>query len=200
MVAAEPRTTRGRENKGVLRNVDFAKVVREQSNRVYNTVYCLLGNETDAEDVAQEVFLRAYQAIDGFKGKSNISTWLYRITVNVVYDHIKKNNRNEQLREPLDIEELETIGNALRAHENPEASFFKKELNETIQKALSGIPYNFRTVFVLKEIEGYSYRDIGKILGLSIGTVESRLFRAREMLRRNLANLTEKTGDSIEAM
>jgi RNA polymerase sigma-70 factor, ECF subfamily len=184
-----------------LGNIDFARLVREQGGRIYNTVYCILGNETDAEDVAQEVFMRAYQHLAGFKGNSDISTWLYRIAMNVVSDQIRKNKRNSNLREAFSREELEESGHAGRGNGNPETTYLEKELSEAVQGALLRLPLKFRTVVVLKEIEGYSYKEIGNILGISIGTVESRLFRARGMLRENLMNTitnSEKSGDTNE--
>ncbi|MFA6450642.1 MAG: sigma-70 family RNA polymerase sigma factor [bacterium] len=195
-----PDATRDGKTSADLTDNDFAKIVREHSSRVYNAIYCVLGNGADAEDVAQEVFLKAYKALPGFKADSNISTWLYRIAMNAASDHIRKNGRNARLREPLYAADLELLGHASGAYENPESFYFKKELSETIQKELSKLPAKYRKVIVLKEIEGYSYKDIGKILGVSIGTVESRLYRAREMLRNGMLNISGKLSVEDEAV
>jgi RNA polymerase sigma-70 factor, ECF subfamily len=183
-----------------LKSLDFAKIVLEHGNRVYNVVYCILGNTADAEDVSQEVFLRAFQALSEFEEKSAVSTWLHRIAVNAASDHIRKNKRSAFACCPLVEEQLEQLGRALDADDNPAARYEQKELNAAIQNALLRLPLKMRTVFVLKEIEGYSYKDIGEIADVPIKTVESRLFRARKMLRRELSSRAGKTGVALETM
>jgi RNA polymerase sigma-70 factor (ECF subfamily) len=193
-------TARERKIKADLSGLDYAKIVHEHSSRIYNAVYCVLGNGADAEDVTQEVFLKAFKALPGFKGESNISTWLYRIAMNAASDHIRKNGGKAKLREPLDENGRRMPEQVSAAHESPENSYFKKELRETIRKALLKLPLNYRMVLVLKDIEEYSYKDIGKILGISIGTVESRLFRAREILRKEIIHTSGKPGESYETL
>jgi RNA polymerase sigma-70 factor, ECF subfamily len=178
--------------KSDLENIDFPKIVHEQNARIFNTVYSILGDEADAEDVVQEVFLRAYQSLRGFRGNADISTWLYRIAMNAVSDHMRKNGRNARMCGPLNAGEQETLERALRDGDNPENLYCKKELGETVQKALAGLPAKMRMVLVLKEFNGYSYKEISKILGISIGTVESRLYRAREMLRNDIMKISGK--------
>lgn len=183
-----------------MSKLDFAAIVREHSNRIYNTVYCILGNESDAEDVTQEVFLRAFRALPGFREKSSVSTWLHRIAINAASDFMKKDIRNTQLDERLDGGRLEMLVQALRNNGNPEVTYLNRELNEAIQRALMELPVKLRTVFILRVIEGYSYKEISDILEISIGTVESRLFRAREALKEILMSCPEKAGDSYEEL
>jgi len=169
---------------------DYASIVREHGAKIYNAVYCVLGNATDAEDVTQEAFLKAFRALQGFKGEASVATWLYRIAMNAANDHLRKNKRYARMREPLEGVELKLADQSDGPFENPESAFFKKERTETIKKALAKLPAKFRPVIVLKDIEGLSYKEIGSILGISIGTVESRLFRAREMLRKELTRVS----------
>jgi RNA polymerase sigma-70 factor, ECF subfamily len=189
-----------RKTTAELSDTDYADVVREHGSKIYNAVYCMLGNAADAEDVVQEAFLKAFRALPDFKGESNISTWIYRIAMNAASDHIRKNRRNARLREPFNGDELKIVGNEQGSYGNPEKFYFEKELSETIQKSLLKLPLKFRVVLILKEIEGHSYRDIGKILGVSIGTVESRLFRAREMMRKDMIKYSGKASDCNETM
>jgi len=183
-----------------LNGHDYAELLHEHSARIYNIIYCMVGDEADAEDVTQEVFLKAFRSLAGFKGESNISTWLYRIAVNASSDFLRRHGRETRLTEPLDAIENRIAGNSQGIFGNPEKQYLKKELNAAIQKALKKLPVKYRTVLALKEIEECSYKQIGDILGISIGTVESRLFRAREMLKKEIITNTLKPGDNDEEM
>jgi len=161
----------------------FKMLVQKYQNQVVNIVYSLTGATSDAEDIAQEVFIKVYRSLKGFQKKAEFSTWLYRITVNTTYNYLKK-QRKHLLSEYLD--------EAIPASSKPLKELEAKETQQMINKALEALPFKFRTAVVLKEIEGLSYKEIAKTLGCRIGTVESRLFRARQMLKRILTPILER--------
>jgi RNA polymerase sigma-70 factor (ECF subfamily) len=161
----------------------FDALVKKYQNYVVNIVYSLLGVNTSAEDIAQEVFIKVYQNLDTFEKKSSFSTWLYRITINTSYNHIKSRKAHlplEELGELTDIREI-----AVEHMEN-------RERQQIINKAIQNMPFKYRTVLVLKDIEGLSYQDIAKTLNCPLGTVESRLARARDILKKILAPLLKR--------
>ncbi len=156
----------------------FEMLVKRYQDRVINIIYSLTGEARDADDIAQEIFIKVYRNLPTFNKKAGFSTWLYRICVNTTYNYLKKEKRYL----PLDyIQESDVFKKG--SLDNLES----KERQELIKEAIERLPFRFRTVIVLKEIEGLSYKDIAKTLGCRIGTVESRLFRARDMLRKILS-------------
>lgn len=167
--------------------LDFEKLVRDNGRKIFNTAFHMLGNMQDAEDVTQEIFLEAWSAMPGFQWKSEPSTWLYRIAMNVLSDFIRNKKRRPAADNRLGIDELETMGQIPESHKSAEQDFFKMESGSTVNRALMKLPRHYRAVAVLKDVDGYSYKEIAEFLGISIGTVESRLFRAREMLKKLLA-------------
>jgi RNA polymerase sigma-70 factor (ECF subfamily) len=156
----------------------FEILVKKYQNHVINMVHSFLGKTHHIEDIAQEVFIKVYENLSSFKRKADFSTWLYRITVNTTYNYIKKEKRHTSLRL---IKEKDSLKKA--SLEN----FYGKEKQLLIRKGLGKLPFKYRTIIVLKDIEGLSYKDIAKILGCRIGTVESRLFRARARLKKILS-------------
>jgi RNA polymerase sigma-70 factor, ECF subfamily len=163
----------------------FGTLVRRYQDRLYNTVYRLVDNAEDAQDVVQEAFLHAYQALDSFKGDSLFFTWLYRIAVNTAISHKRKRRivlslnagRNgESGLEPLDDSEATQPGHALE----------QVEQERRIQKALNQLSPEHRSVLVLKDMEGQKYEEMAEILQVPIGTIRSRLHRARTELREVL--------------
>jgi RNA polymerase sigma-70 factor (ECF subfamily) len=160
----------------------FGALVRRYQDRLYNTVYRLVDNAEDAQDVVQEAFLHAYQSLDSFKGDSLFFTWLYRIAVNTAIS-LKRKQRSvlslhscrngEAGLEPLD--ESETI--------RPEHALEQAEQERRIQKALNQLSPEHRAVLVLKDMEGQKYDIMAEVLQVPIGTIRSRLHRARIELR-----------------
>src|SRR5438067_13060647 len=152
--------------------------MRRYQDRLYNTVYRLVDHAEDAHDVVQDAFLNAYQSLDSFKGDSRFFTWLYRIAVNTAISHKRKQRivlsinagRNgEPLIEPLDDSAATQPGHALET----------REQERRIQKALNQLSPEHRTVLILKDMEGQKYETMAEILQVPIGTVRSRLHRAR---------------------
>jgi RNA polymerase sigma-70 factor, ECF subfamily len=154
----------------------FEPLVRTYQDRIYNLCYYLLGNPKDAEDAAQDVFIKAFRKLSEFRPESSLYTWLYRIGVNTCLDH-KKKSRPEPFKE-------ESLAEALPSAEpSPEQHYQSKQIGRAIQSALNQLSKKSRTIIVLKEIEGLSYEEIAEIMDTSVGTVKSRLSRTREELR-----------------
>jgi RNA polymerase sigma-70 factor (ECF subfamily) len=163
----------------------FGELVRRYQDRLYNTVYRLLGNAEDAQDVVQDCFLSAYQSLPHFKGDSRFFTWLYRIAVNAAIS--LKRKRRTVLRADI----RGTHSSSVEPFDDSEASqpslaLERAEDGERLQAALSQLTPEHRTVLVLKDIEGQKYEEIAEILQVPIGTVRSRLHRARLELRDRL--------------
>ncbi len=162
----------------------FAMLVAQHQNQVMNTVYSLIGKTRDADDIAQEVFIKVYKNLGSFNRKSKFSTWLYRITINTAYNHLKKEKKyipsEDYLQKPEECKNT------------PWKTLENKERQTLIKQSIARLPFKFRRVIVLKEIEGLSYKDIAKTLGCRIGTVESRLFRARRMLKKILSPIMKE--------
>lgn len=150
----------------------FEMLVKKYHNRVINIANSFVGNASDAEDIAQEAFLKVYHNLDGFKAKAKFSSWLYRVTVNTAYDFLRGQKHK--------MVSLDDIGIADIGDKKEPADILTKEL---IQEALSKIPFEFRSALILREIEGLSYEEISQALKIRLGTVESRIFRARKMLK-----------------
>jgi RNA polymerase sigma-70 factor (ECF subfamily) len=163
----------------------FGVLVRCYQERLYNSVYRLVDNAEDAQDVVQEAFLSAYQSLDGFKGDSLFFTWLYRIAVNTAISlkrkqramvRIDMGRNGEPLIEPLDPSEESRPGHALE----------QAEQGRRIREALARLSPEHRAVLVMKDMEGQKYETMAEILQVPIGTIRSRLHRARLELREVL--------------
>jgi RNA polymerase sigma-70 factor (ECF subfamily) len=161
----------------------FGELVKRYQDRLYNAVYRYLDNAEDAQDVVQEAFLSAYQALDGFKGGSQFFTWLYRIAMNHAID--RKRRRRLVLRvETLQEEDRHPIDESDAA--NPTEVLGKKEERERLHQALQLLSAEHRLVLILKDIEGLKYEEMAETLDVPIGTIRSRLHRARLELREIL--------------
>jgi RNA polymerase sigma-70 factor (ECF subfamily) len=162
----------------------FGVLVRRYQDRLYNTVYRLVDNAEDAQDVVQEAFLNAYQSLDSFKGDALFFTWLYRIAVNTAISLKRKKrvlaripDRNgEVIMEPADPSDLNRPGHALE----------QAEQEQKLYRGLARLSPEHRAVLVMKELDGQKYEEIADKLGVPIGTVRSRLHRARLELRELL--------------
>lgn len=161
----------------------FEMLVKRYQNRVINIVYSLTGNNQNADDISQEIFIKVYKHLPAFEKKAEFSTWLYRIAVNTTYTYLKKEKRYLPATNMLESQ---------IAKKGPEAIIDGNEREGIIKQAIERLPFKLRSVIVLKEIEGLSYKDIAQSLGCRIGTVESRLFRARGMLRKILSPILKE--------
>ena len=165
----------------------FEALVNLYGKKVYNTACRICKNEADAEDVAQEVFLKVYRALPNFKGESSFSTFLYRVTVNACLDFVRRSGRaaaESLVRQDADGEEYEYL--PADAEQTPERQSERAELRETLRRSILRLSDEHRAVILLRDVNGLSYEEIAEVLSCSVGTVKSRINRAREKLREIL--------------
>jgi len=168
----------------------FNLLVLRYQHRVAALVGRFVHDRQEAEDVCQEAFIKAYRALSLFRGDSAFYTWLYRIAVNTAKNYLVSRNRRPPSSD-LDYEEAESIdgGGLLQEIENPESSLLTAKLEEVIHAAIAELPEDLRTAFTLREFAGLSYEDITEIMNCPVGTVRSRIFRAREAIDKKIKDL-----------
>ncbi len=155
---------------------------------VYNLAYGILGDPADASDVTQEVFLRAFRGIRGFRRGSSLKTWLYRISVRQALNHRRWRWRHHRERISIDAER-ESHGSLLElkdAEATPFEQLAAREVQATVRRALAGVPTLFRSAVILRDLEGLSYEEVAEVLEVSVGTVKSRILRGRRLLKEIL--------------
>jgi len=169
----------------------FERLVKKYQDRIYNTIHSIVGNQTDAWDIAQEVFIKAYRSLPSFRRNSNFYTWLYRIAVNQAHDFFRKKKREKLISlGGMGKEEKESLLSFVASRQKTALEELEaKELQELIRTVLNSLSIKHRTIITLREIEGLSYSEIAEALGCSLGTVESRLYRARKEMRALLRAL-----------
>jgi RNA polymerase sigma-70 factor (ECF subfamily) len=161
----------------------FNFLVLRYQNRVAALVARFIKDHQEVEDVTQEAFIKAYRALHLFRGDSAFYTWLYRIAVNTAKNTLVARGRRPPASD-LDVGEAELvdIGSPLRDHETPEGSLATAALKEAVEQAIEELPEDLRTAFTLREFSGLSYEDITEVMNCPVGTVRSRIFRAREAI------------------
>jgi RNA polymerase sigma-70 factor (ECF subfamily) len=152
---------------------------------VYNLVYGILSDSADAADVTQEVFLRAFRGIRGFRRGSSLKTWLYRISVRQALNHRRWCWRHHRQQISID-EQMGSVLDLRDAEATPFEQFASQEVQAKVRQALAGVPAVFRSAVILRDLEGLSYEEIAEVLEVSIGTVKSRILRGRRMLKEIL--------------
>jgi RNA polymerase sigma-70 factor (ECF subfamily) len=147
----------------------------------------------EAEDVTQDAFIKAYRALPGFRGESAFYTWLYRIGINTAKNHLLANKRRPPTSTPFDAEDSESFDDAglLQEVSTPENELMSKQVVDVVQASLQQLPEDLRSALTLREIEGLSYEEIASVMNCPVGTVRSRIFRAREAVADNLRPLLE---------
>jgi RNA polymerase sigma-70 factor, ECF subfamily len=168
----------------------FAEIVELYKDKVYQLCYRMLGNPHEAEDIAQEAFIRAYTNIQSYDSNKKFSTWLYRIATNLSIDRIRKKKPDYYLDAEVAGGEGLTLYSQVAADVTlPEEEVQYVELQEIIQEEILKLPDKYRSVIVLKYIEELSLKEISEILDLPINTVKTRIHRGREALRKQLSHL-----------
>jgi len=168
----------------------FEEILLTYQDKIYNLCHRMLGSSHDAEDATQDVFLKAYQNLNKFKPDSSLYTWLFRIAVNTCIDY-KRKPFLESLFKTSKEGDVFVVDRPADSP-NPDRLYESKQINDAIQLALSRLSAKLRVVIVLKEIEGLSYDEIAEVLDVSMGTVKSRIFRAREEMKEPLEKFREQ--------
>lgn len=168
----------------------FDLLVGKYQHKIIGLVGRYVYDHHEAMDIAQEAFIKAYRALPRFRGESAFYTWLYRIAINTAKNYLVSKSRRPPDTD-LDIGDAEFFENEdeLRELENPENSLLRDELEETVKKVLDGLPEDLRAALTLREFEGMSYEDIALVMDCPVGTVRSRIFRAREAIDKEIAPL-----------
>lgn len=170
----------------------FGELVKKYEKLIYNTSYQLIGNPDDAFDVSQETFIKAYRSLGSFRGDSKFSTWLYKICQNAARDYIRSKSRQKTVsltvNDDDDTKEVQLDIPDDDISSQPDRSLEREEIRTVVREAIAKLSEDHKNVIVLRDIEGYSYEDISEILNLEIGTVKSRLNRARLAIKDFLIN------------
>jgi RNA polymerase sigma-70 factor (ECF subfamily) len=170
----------------------FDVLVLKYQNKIIQLAYRYVHDHDEAMDVAQEAFIKAYKSLGNFRGESAFFTWIYRIAINTAKNHLVASGRRPP-RSDLDAQDAEQYEGAsgLREYDTPEHVLLRDEIKETIASAINDLPDDLRTAITLRELEGLSYEEIAQTMECPIGTVRSRIFRARDAIDAKLRPLLD---------
>ncbi|MCB1742986.1 MAG: RNA polymerase sigma factor RpoE [Gammaproteobacteria bacterium] len=171
----------------------FDLLVLKYQHRLTNLISRYVRDQSEVLDIAQEAFLRAYRALPGFRGDSAFYTWLYRIAINTAKNHLLASSRRV-VENSLDADDAERFeaDSDLKDHASPERLLLTEEIRRTVVEVIDGLPEDLRTAILLREMDGLSYEEIAQAMACPVGTVRSRIFRAREAINERLAPLLEQ--------
>ena len=163
----------------------MCELISRYERKTYNLAYRLMGNHADASDAAQEALVRVYTRIHNFRGDSAFSTWLFRVVTNTCLDELRRRGRlrHASLDTPLPTDEGALPRQTLLELDTPTERAERQEVQAAVQRAIARLPEDYRVVVVMRDLHEYSYHEIAAILGTSLGTIKSRLHRARQALR-----------------
>ena len=165
----------------------FGQLVLTHQNKVFTLCVHMLGSREEAEDMAQEAFLKAWRSLDGFHGESSFATWMHRLTTNLCLDHLRKQTRRQNVAVAVSLDDEEAVfAEPADPGSDPQRELEKRERQRAVEKALRELPEHHRRALVMREVSGLSYQEIADALALDLGTVKSRIARAREALRKRL--------------
>jgi RNA polymerase sigma-70 factor (ECF subfamily) len=161
----------------------FDLLVRKYQHRIVGLIGRYVADWSECQDVAQETFLRAYRALGNFRGDAQFYTWLHRIAVNTAKNHLVASNRRPPT-DDIDVDDAEQFASGMRLRDNdtPERELMRQQLEQTVMRAVQSLPEELRVAITLREVDGLSYEEIAKRMDCPIGTVRSRIFRAREAI------------------
>ncbi|MBR5453665.1 MAG: sigma-70 family RNA polymerase sigma factor [Clostridia bacterium] len=167
----------------------FAILLREKQSLVYNLAYRLSENREDALDISQEVFIKVWRSLPGFRGDSSFDTWLYRITLNAARDYLERERKHTRGK----VDEEDTPESLTASYDTPEERYLDLEEAGEVKAALGRLSREHREILILREVHGYGYREIADMLDLEEGTVKSRINRARAALKKELTEWNKIT-------
>jgi RNA polymerase sigma-70 factor, ECF subfamily len=178
----------------------FEKLVRQYDRQIFRVAQHITQNREDAEDITQDVFMKAYGKLDQFQGNSKFSTWLTRIAVNESLMRLRKRktSRTVSMDQEVQTEEGSIPRDFADWTPNPEQQYGSSELSDILQRTIAGLPPGFRTVFTLRDIENLSTEETAEALGLSVPAVKSRLLRARLQLRERLSRYLKRKDGTVK--
>ena len=176
----------------------FDILVRKYEHKLANVISRYIQDSSEVLDVSQEAFIRAYRALPNFRGDSAFYTWLYRIAINTAKNYLVAAGRRPP-KDDIDAEEAEQFeaGSGLKEYATPERLALKSELATTIQDAINELPEELRVAIVLRELEGLSYEEIAAAMDCPIGTVRSRIFRARDAIEKRIRPLIDESDAGV---
>ena len=174
----------------------FNQLVLRWERPIYALAYRVIGREEDARDVAQETFLRAFRALKGFKGQAKFSSWLYRITLNLCRDWIRREKRTPVTPTPEGLDIIELAGEATPS-ETIEELVGRRQLGRAVSKAMAMLPEDQRTAIILKEYHGLTFQEIAELLDCPLSTVKTRLYQGLTVVRKQLRQ-AGVTGDALK--
>jgi RNA polymerase sigma-70 factor, ECF subfamily len=181
------------------RRKEFEKLTWPLGPDLFRMAYWRLANSQDAEDAVQDAYLRAYRSFNTFQTGTNVKAWMTRILINVINDTLKKRGRHLDFRANEDeFDELAVVADDSALARNPEAQLIDKEINPDLLTALQRLPTGLLHPLLLRELEDMTYGEIAAILGIPTGTVMSRLFRARRMVRDQLAKSINRVKENLK--
>jgi RNA polymerase sigma-70 factor, ECF subfamily len=172
----------------------FNELIKRWERPIYALAYRQIGREEDARDVCQETFLRAYRALNGFRGQAKFSSWLYRIALNLCRDWLRRERRTPVVTVSEDVDLIE-LASKLEPSESVEDRVARHDLSRAVERAMAVLPEEQRTAILLKEYHGLTFQEIADLVGCPLSTVKTRLYQGLAVLRRELA----RTGVSAAA-
>ncbi|HEX4853789.1 RNA polymerase sigma factor RpoE [Arenimonas sp.] len=173
-------------------NSAFDLLVRKYQHRIGAVVYRFVPDHAEAQDITQDAFIRAYRALPNFRGDAQFYTWLYRIAVNTAKNHLVASKRRPPTAD-IAAEDAEHLsgGGRLHDHDTPEHQLLRGEIEQAVTDTVAGLPEELRQAITLREVDGLSYEEIARLMQCPIGTVRSRIFRAREAIDQTLRPLMD---------
>jgi RNA polymerase sigma-70 factor, ECF subfamily len=171
----------------------FNQLIKRWERPIYALAYRTLGREDDARDVVQETFLRAFRGLSGFKGQAKFSSWLYRITLNLCRDWMRRQRRAPVVATPDGVDLVELAGESGDV-ESADAAVVRKDLSRAVARAMTALPEEQRAAIVLKEYHGLTFQEIADLLGCPLSTVKTRLYQGLTVLRKELERVGIHSG------
>lgn len=172
----------------------FDLLVLKYQHKVASLVSRLVSDHSEVQDVTQEAFIKAYRGLKNFRGDSAFYTWLYRIAINTAKNYLA--TRSRRVTDGLDVSEAEHFEAASALHDiaDPQRELMTDEISETVRLTIQSLPDELKAAITLRELKGMSYEEIAEVMDCPIGTVRSRIFRAREAIEQKLHPLLDETG------